>query len=278
MADIRLPGVGPVSKKWVVIVLAGSAATIGYIVIRKRSANAAAASTATDTGTTDTSTIDPLTGDIAGSAQDQADLAAMQAGGYGNSLGGYGTYGGEYVETPPGTQLPGAGGFTTNGEWAQQAEQDLGGLGIDEATLSAALGAYLTGRTLTAGQQSLTDQAIAEEGYPPVAGPGGYPPAMKTGGGGGGGGTQKPGTPKLQAATDVTTTTATVHWDKVTGATSYAVALAGRAPATVSGTSHTIAGLKPKNSYTYHVAARNSAGAGPEATGTFQTREGRPGK
>lgn len=185
MADLSLPGVGPISKKWVVIVAAGSAVTIGYIVIRRRSqANAAVGATSSDTSTADTSAsdIDPLTGDIAGSAQDQADLAAMQAGGYEDELGldGLGDYGGYLAATPAAATIPGAGGFTTNGEWAQQAESDLGGLGIDQTSLSAALGQYLTGQPLTAAAQSLVDQAIAEEGYPPVSGPSGYPPAMKT--------------------------------------------------------------------------------------------------
>ncbi|MGO9220551.1 MAG: PASTA domain-containing protein [Streptosporangiaceae bacterium] len=183
MADVNLPGVGPVSKKWLIIVAAGSAVTIGYVVIRRRSAAASTgASAASSEGT-----IDPLTGDIAGSAQDQADLAALQAGGgYDDGLGTDGSglqdFGGYLAAAPAGGTIPGAGGFTTNGEWAQQAEQDLGGIGIDETTLSAALGAYLTGRALTSDQQSLVDQAIAEEGYPPVSGTGGYPPAMKTGG------------------------------------------------------------------------------------------------
>lgn len=182
MADVKLPGVGPVSKKWVIIVLGASAVTVGYVVIRKRSAASAAASTASAADTTGTSDIDPLTGDVAGSAQDQADLAAMQAGGYeGDNLGdGLGDYGGYLAATPAAATIPGAGGFTTNGEWAQQAETDLGGLGIAQTSLSAALGKYLTGQPLASADQQLVDQAIAEEGYPPVSGPGGYPPAMKT--------------------------------------------------------------------------------------------------
>lgn len=190
MADVKLPGVGPVSKKWVVIVIGASAVTIGYVVIRRKSSAAAAASTSTDTSGTDTSgQIDPLTGDIAGSAQDQMDLASLQDSGYGTAgldglgLGGYGQY-----YPPAGTNLPGAGGFTTNGEWAQQAETDLGGVGVNQLTLAAALGNYLTGRALTTNQESLVNQAIAMEGYPPVSGASGYPPAMKTSPNGGGGG------------------------------------------------------------------------------------------
>ncbi|MCW2899984.1 MAG: hypothetical protein JWO67_2249, partial [Streptosporangiaceae bacterium] len=172
----------------------GSVASIGSFVYRRRQTGAAA-TTSTDTTATDTSgQIDPATGDIAGSAQDQMDLAALQDGGYGSGSygsGGFGNYGGYLAATPAAATIPGAGGFTTNGEWAQQAETDLGGLGINQATLAAALGNYLTGRALSTAQQSLVDQAIAEEGYPPVSGPGGYPPAMKTSATGPGGG---PGT------------------------------------------------------------------------------------
>jgi hypothetical protein len=157
-------------------------------------AAAAAAAPATDT----TGTIDPLTGDVAGSEQDQADLAAMQAGGDG-SLGFDGTglqnFGGFLAASPAGATIPGAGGFTTNAEWAQQAEADLSGIGVDPVALSGALGHYLTGSPLSTAEQSLVDQARAEEGDPPVAGAGGFPPAMHSTptGSGSGNGTPPPG-------------------------------------------------------------------------------------
>jgi hypothetical protein len=192
---LKLPGVGKVSKKWVMIVGGASVVSIGYFLYRrKQSAAAAAAAPATDT----TGTIDPLTGDVAGSEQDQADLAAMQAGGDG-SLGFDGTglqnFGGFLAASPAGATIPGAGGFTTNAEWAQQAEADLSGIGVDPVALSAALGHYLTGSPLSTAEQGLVDQARAEEGDPPVAGAGGYPPAMHSTptGSGSGNGTPPPG-------------------------------------------------------------------------------------
>lgn len=189
MADVTLPLVGPVSKKWLVIVAVGSAGSLAWFAWRRRQNTAAAASTTAATDTTGTGQIDPLTGDIAGSAQDQMDLAALQdeSGAYGTD--GFGNYGGYLAATPAAASIPGAGGFTTNGEWAQQAETDLGGIGVDETALAAALGNYLTGKPLSSSQQSLVDQAIAEEGYPPVSGAGGYPPAMKTSATGSGSGT-----------------------------------------------------------------------------------------
>lgn len=202
---LKLPGVGKVSKKWVMIVGGASVVSIGYFLYRRRqSAAAAAAAPAADSS----SDIDPLTGDVAGSEQDQADLAAMQAGGDG-TLGmdgsGLQNFGGFLAASPAGATIPGAGGFTTNAEWAQQAEQDLSGIGVDPVALSAALGHYLTGSPLSTAEQGLVDQARAEEGDPPVAGAGGYPPAMHATptGSGSGNGTPPPGGTPPPAATAV---------------------------------------------------------------------------
>jgi hypothetical protein len=278
----KLPGIGPVPKKWFIIVGGGSVLMIGYVLYRKHSASAAAAATpATDQAAT-TGAIDPATGDIAGSAQDQADLAAIQAGGYGNAAYGS-TAGGYYAGsgalgtsgvTPP---VPGTGGFTTNGQWAQQAEQDLGGLGISQTALAAALGHYLTGQTLATGEQSLVDQAIAEEGYPPVAGPGNYPPAMRTsatggsGTGGTGGGTTTPPPSQLPAPTGLHvspgTTNAPASWNAVSGATGYVFvywrlsggsAVTAHAPTPYVNMGH----LLSKQHYDCYVYATNAAGNG----------------
>lgn len=195
---VTLPGVGKVSKKWLMIVGGASVASIGYFVWkRKQAAAAAPAGASADDG----SGIDPLTGDIAGSDQDLADLAAMQAGGDGDlgldGLGGSGlqNFGGVLAASPAGATIPGAGGFATNAEWAQQAETDLAGIGIDPVALAGALGHYLTGSPLSTAEESLVDTARAEEGDPPVAGATGYPPAMHitATGSGSGNGTPPPG-------------------------------------------------------------------------------------
>jgi hypothetical protein len=287
VADLKLPLVGPVSKKWAVIVLVASAGTVGYIVLRRRSAAASAASTASSGGTASSSDIDPLTGDVAGSAQDQADLAAMQAGGYDDedlADGGLGDYGGYLAATPAAATIPGAGGFTTNGEWAQQAETDLGGIGIDQTTLAAALGAYLTGRSLTADQQSLVDQAIAEENYPPVSGADGYPPAMRTGGTApspvsGIPATNKPAGTPPNIRVSVSGTTAHITWGAEGGegggaATSYNIQVTPKdASAHNIGnrTSYSVGGLKKSTSYQVHISAQNSSGTGPVGTVSFRT-------
>jgi PASTA domain len=108
--------------------------------------------------------------------------------GYGGGGGGYGGYGGGYggggYPPSPGGG-PGPGGFTNNAEWAQYAEQQLSF--ADPNSLSAALGKYLTGQPVDSSQANLIDQAIAIAGYPPVSGPGGFPPSIHQGSGGGGG-------------------------------------------------------------------------------------------
>jgi PASTA domain len=193
---------------------------IGYGVIKKKQADAAAAAASPSSS----GQIDPQTGDIAGSAQDQADLAALQGGGAGLDYGGYGAYdtglggyGALYPNTggitssgpdaiDPNSGIPyaeepgwvyndqsgtwtyqgtgsgvGGGTYTTNAQWLQAVEQYFvtnqlvsdGGV-----ALTSALGKYLAGSPVTPDQATLIDEATGIERYPPVSGPGGYPPGI----------------------------------------------------------------------------------------------------
>jgi LysM repeat protein len=70
--------------------------------------------------------------------------------------------------------------FTNNAAWSQYAENYLiTTLGMDAATVSSALGAYIAGQPVTTAQQDVINQATAIAGTPPVAGPGGYPPSIR---------------------------------------------------------------------------------------------------
>jgi len=158
----KLPGLGEVKKGHLIAFGVVGVVVGGYVILRRRNTVPAPGTTATDTTATDPNAIDPATGIP----------YAQEYGGAGGYYGG----GGQYGQPPP---VPGSGGFTTNGQWAQQAEQDLSGVGVDPTTLAAALGKYLTGQAVTSDQHSLVNQAIAFENYPPVAGPGGYPPAVR---------------------------------------------------------------------------------------------------
>lgn len=190
-----LPGIGKVPKGWIIAVGAISVGVLGYAWYKHKQSSASSGTAST--GTTPTaSTGDPFPPD--GTVGDPTDPNSTdpatgltygdeQQGSYGFGFGGtgYGGFGGYGGGTGGGTGGGGGGGFTTNGQWAQQAEADLGNIGVDPVALAAALGKYLTGQALTSDQQGLVDQAIALEGYPPVAGPSNYPPNMKTGASGG---------------------------------------------------------------------------------------------
>jgi hypothetical protein len=177
MAKVHLPIIGDVPKGWVWAVGIGSVGVVGYVYLRRRQMGgaAAAAGTAAGAGTAaDAGTIDPSTGQPYGSA---ADLSALD-GGFGGGFGGGFIGGGTGGQISSGGTLPGPGAFTSNAEWAQYAEEQLSGT-VSGPSLSAALGKYLTGGAVTANQHSLIDQAIAIAGYPPVAGPGNHPPAIR---------------------------------------------------------------------------------------------------
>lgn len=178
MADLQLPLVGGVSKKALLIGGAASAAVIVVIIIRRRS-SASAATTAT-TGATDSTSTD-------GTTSDYVDPGLTDTSG-GPTYGATG-----YVDPNTGQWVYGATGTgqaaaTSNQQWAQMAEQYLTqNSGADPGALSAALGKYLTGQAVTSAEESLIDQAIAVEGYPPSGGAGGYPPGIRTQSSSGGG-------------------------------------------------------------------------------------------
>src|ERR1700733_724253 len=58
--------------------------------------------------------------------------------------------------------------YTSNSAWAQAATAGLTDVGYDGPTVSAALGAYLTGTPLTPAQVTIVNTAIAEYGPAPV--------------------------------------------------------------------------------------------------------------
>jgi hypothetical protein len=212
MADggsVKVPLAGTMSKKTLTFVLGGSAALVVFLWYRHRK-NASGASSGTSAGTpadtssaaTDPNAIDPATGVPYSQEYGYTGIDPNTGLPYSQTAAGglYDPNTGQYIYPGTGTPPPTVptATITTNAEWAQNAETYLtANAGVDMATLSAALGKYLTARQLTAAEQSLADQAIAFAGYPPVSGPGGYPPAMHTqstssggsGGGSGGGGT-----------------------------------------------------------------------------------------
>jgi hypothetical protein len=175
-----------VKKSTVLIVGAAGVGVVAVAVIRRKSAAAAAGSSAgsttaamvTDPAGNQCATLDASTGFCPGTPEDisaQEQLAAGSAS-YGTDSGGAGVY------TPPSLYGDTTGTssavpvFTDNGSWAQYVEQALGSDGTD--AIAAAIAKYLSGQSVTSAQQTTIEQAIAIANYPPVSGPGGFPPSM----------------------------------------------------------------------------------------------------
>lgn len=282
-----------VKKSTALIFGAAAVGVVAVAVIRKRSAAASAASAAgsstagqfTDPAGNTCSAPDPSTGFCPGTPEDISAQEQLSA--------GSADYGDASSYTPPsltgnntglGSSVP---VFTDNGSWAQYVEQALGSDGTD--AIAAAIAKYLNGQSITEAQQTTVEQAIAIANYPPVAGPGGFPPSINlqastpvptpapapspnpggvtvpptTGG--------KPAAPTGLKAS-VTTSEAVVTWNAVKGATSYNATREGvGADAGITGTTHTFSGLKPGTRYTYKIVAKNAKGYSPPATSSFTT-------
>lgn len=259
---IKTP-LGPVQKK-TALIIGGGIVILGAIVwMRQRNA----ASEPVDLGDTP---INPATGYPYGSAEDAAALAEQ----------------GRYVSPPIPPSQGGSGnippsnvGFTTNGAWVQAVIEYMmsNDLVTDSSKLSEALGKYITGAYVNDGEVSLVQQAIAVQGYPPLAGKNGYPPSLNrtpvtT--------TPPPTTtpPKVTAPGAISGRVSTpgktsigVRFTGAKGASSYQVFLDGKLAMDVAGSPFTIPRLKPNTRYVVGVRAKNSAGVGPISNSTIRT-------
>jgi chitinase len=100
---------------------------------------------------------------------------------------------------------------------------------------------------------------------------------------GGGGGDQPPTVPSAPtglAVSGVTSSSVSLAWNAVSGATGYHVYRSGTKAQAVSGTSATVTGLAASTSYTFQVTAVNAAGESPRSatvTGTTTATPGGPG-
>lgn len=165
MADVQLPGLGKVNKKWVLAVGGISAVILGYAYYKHRNASGPITATpATDTGASADPTIDPTTG------LPYSDNPAYYEAGGGYSAAGY------YDPATGTTVTTGSGQIATitptNASWAQQAESYLTGLGYDSQVSAAALGKVFNGQSITQAQADIWAAATAFEGQPPQ----GHPP------------------------------------------------------------------------------------------------------
>jgi len=245
--DVKIPGIGPVKKKTVYIVGAVFIVAVGVYYYRSRNAAAAVDTTATDT--TDTTQIDPATGYAYGTVEDQAALASQQQ--Y-NSVGsGAGT-----SDSAPLPATP--TGFTSNAQWTQAAEEYLSEtVGLDSTQVQAALGKYITGGAASTAQATIIEQAIAAEGYPPIAGPNGYPPSVRTAAVIPTPTPTKPldqlGTPHIYVTAKGKTGDLRIHWNAIPHAGFYLVSGSNFKTTRVTGNQHPNILIKPPSSV--HVKA-----------------------
>ena len=161
---IKTP-MGPIQKKTAVIVGGGVVVVAAIVWYRQRGSQS-------DSGALvdPDAPINPATGYPYGSAEDAAALAAQSA----------------YV-SPPANPGGGSGAippnnlsYSTNGQWTQSVIQYMmeNDLVQDSSQLATALGKYITGAYCNDTDVSLIQQAVAVQGYPPLAGPSGYPPSI----------------------------------------------------------------------------------------------------
>lgn len=209
--SVKLPVFGEVKKKTAAVVAGVSVVgvlAVWYIRQRKASQSASAAaagSSSTTTAAAGTVTdpagnvcssddIDPETGFCSGSEEDESALEEASGDLDDEDLTGLSD-----DTSPVATTTT----FATNAAWAQAAEQYLGSDGAD--TTAAAISKYIAGQQMTTAQETTVEEAIAAEGYPPVAGANGYPPALDvTGTTSGGGGSSSGGSGSTGTNTDVT--------------------------------------------------------------------------
>jgi hypothetical protein len=195
-------------KKQVVIGVGGVGLVAVVYEVRKRK-SAAAGSTVTAANDPNSGGIDPATGYTYGSPED---VAALQESGSGydsaSSVSGNGQIigyddNGDPVYGSSGTVTAnsGPGTYTSNAEWAQAYEAQVGSSGND--SVAAALGKFLTGAQVSPDQVTIIQEAIASQGSPPVSGSSGFPPSIRT---------TAPAT-----GTTTTGTTGTVAVPRVTG-------------------------------------------------------------
>lgn len=215
--------VGPMKKQTALYVGAAAVVLGGIVYYRHKQAAANTSQVSTS------AEIDPATGYAYGSPDD---LAALQQQANTPVVTGGGT-GGSSIPTQ-GT------GFVNNASWSQAVMTTLSSTIQDESGLSAALGKYLTGSYVADGSadESLIQQAIAAEGYPPVSGPNGYPPSINrnppnsTGGTGSTGGTTNsdptlPGPTGLHAVR-IDEFGVSLDWNEVPGAIGYKILVNGK--------------------------------------------------
>ncbi len=239
MADIDIPGIGPVKDVYVYGGVAAGAAILAYAWWRKKT------------------TPEP---DYVGASPD--DYGATD---YDSPLGNTGTNStGNYTSVDPDA-------IDTNAKWTVAAVEKLSDWGWDASSVGIALGKYLARLGLSELQIEIVNTAVGALGPPPVGGPYPIKPALPDTPSTGDPDPDPPATEKLpkpegfrqiQAWPDALM----VGWTQVPGATEYVIdeVSANRYPSNVrvpAGQYQTmLRGLVPQGSYHLTIAAVDSQG------------------
>lgn len=206
-------------------------------------------------------TIDPQTGYVYGSSEDQAALGSGSS-----SLG-----------TSPETGTGGStvsGQYADNNAWAVAAINYLVSIGVDATSANTAITQFLASQPLTTTQQGMVNLAIQRLGAPPSPPePGGSPPPVVTPPSSS---TYATNPPTGFTVTQTTANAIKVKWNAATNATSYTLSWGTTADAkdgktTVSTLSGTATGLKMNTLYHLRVQANPVKAGAPYASLTKQT-------
>lgn len=219
MPTMKIPGVGPVEKKWVYVGGALVAGFVGYAYWNKTRADNA------ESGFSDYTTEDP----------DYAMDSGVDS----------------YVN-PGGSQAPvnvdNESAPTTNPEWSKQASEYLIDTGYDPVAVAAALGMYFSRLPLTSKQAEIIRAAQGRFGPPPV---GTYPITSSP--------TTAPlpklTAPTGLSAHYIGSTSAGFLWNAVNGARWYTLHLSNGKTYNTASTQLSISGLKKNTTYKVQVRA-----------------------
>jgi hypothetical protein len=289
--EVSIPHVGKFPKAAVVIGVGGVIVLIYYQ--SKKNAAAAASTAAAATGPNAT---DPNAGAgyYGGGGSYATGLQSSASypwdGTYNNTSDPYSmdsatgqTYGTEGYSGSVSSYSGGTSGppFSTNAQWSQYVLSYYSGSDNLQA-LTDAIGLYLNGGTVSAAQQGLINDATAIGGTPPVAGPNGYPPSIRTAGSTAGGTGVTGGAPVASVSgghvISVNNNDAVVAWSG-TGATSYSVTRTGPGGTVTNTTSvpqAAYSGLAAGHNYSVRVQPLvNGKPSGKAGIIDFQTTKGK---
>lgn len=220
-STIKIPGIGPVEKKWVWVGGAAIAGIVGYAYWTSARAN--------ESEVADYTTDPPVDYAMDSGVDDYVNPGGSQA-----------PIEEDYLTAPQ-----------TNAEWGQKAISVLVDLGYDPIAAATAVGRYLMRTNLSSAQGDMIRAATGSLGPPPV----GTFPINTTPT------TEEPKLPTLTAPTglsahDIASKTTGFLWNAVTGARWYELQRSGRsATYNTASTHYSMTDLKPNTRYSVKVRA-----------------------